>query len=260
METSRDERVTPRTIDVLGLDVHVLTRPELLDLLDGWAARQAGPPKRMYYTNAHVFNVAAGDPDFRRSLNGADVLIFEGFGGCLGAQLLGHERPEQLATMDWMDDFLARLAARGGAIHLVGDEPGVAERCAGEMARRHPGLRIGGTHHGFFAKDGPESEAVVAAVNASGADVLMVGMGNPVQEAWIERHLDDLEVPVVFALGAMFRWYVEEEPRAPRWMRELHLEWLLRLVRHPVRHFRRYVLGNPRFLARVLRQRWAGTP
>lgn len=255
MSSSDHSPIRPETIDVLGLGVHALTRPDLLDLLERWAIDDAGPTRRMYYTNAHVFNVAFGDAEFRRSLNDADVLIFEGFGGCLAADLLGHERPEQLATMDWMDDFLARLASSKATLHLVGDEPGVAERCAAEMIRRHPGLRLGGTHHGFFSKQGPESDAVVAAVNNSGADVLMVGMGNPIQEAWIERNLDRLNVPLVLALGAMFRWYVAEEPRAPAWMRRLHLEWLLRLIRHPVRHFRRYVVGNPAFLLRVLAQR-----
>lgn len=255
METDIERPVDPPTIDVLGLGVHAFTRRGLLDQLEAWALDRGGPTRRMYYTNAHVFNLASRNGGFRRSLNSADALIFEGFGGCLGAQLLGHDRPAQLATMDWMDDFLCRLAEFGATVYLVGDEPGVAGRCAEEMARRHDGLRIAGTHHGFFEREGPASDALVSEINEGGPHVLMVGMGNPIQEAWIDQNIDRLEVPLVLALGAMFRWYIAEEPRAPIWMRRLHLEWLLRLLRHPVRHFRRYVLGNPAFLAKIMAQR-----
>lgn len=244
-----------RTIDVLGLHVHDLSRKQLLDRLAAWSDPSSDVPHRMFYTNAHVFNLAVEDPKFAGVLKTADVLIFEGFGGCLGAQVLGHARPEQLATMDWIDDFLVRLAARQGSVYLLGDEPGVAARCGERMATRHQGLRVVGTHHGFFDHDGPGNEEVLADVARARPDVLMVGMGNPRQERWIDHHVASLGVPLTMALGAMFRWYVDEEPRAPAWMRHFHLEWLLRLLRHPIRYFRRYVLGNPTFILRVLRQR-----
>lgn len=244
-----------RTIDVLGVHVHDLRREELLHTLEAWAGERTGPGRRMFYTNAHVFNLAATDPEFRALLDEADLRIFDGFGGCLGAQLLGHGRPEQLAMMDWIDDFLARLALHAASIYLLGDEPGVAKRCGQAMADAHPGLRVVGTHHGFFSRTGRDARQVREAVRAAGPDVLLVGMGNPLQERWITATRGELEVPLALAMGAMFRWYVEVEPRAPAWMRRLHLEWLLRLVRHPVRHFRRYVVGNPAFLIRVLRQR-----
>lgn len=237
------------------MHVHALTRSQLLSVLSTWADRRASRTRRMYYTNAHVFNLAVDDVDFARSLNRAEMLIFEGFGGCLAAQLLGNHRPEQLATMDWIDDFLADLARNDAKIHLVGDEPGVAQRCAAEMTRRHPGLRVTGTQHGYFEHGTAEGYEVVRSVAAAGANVLMVGMGSPLQERWIDQHLDRFDVPLVLALGAMFRWYAIEEPRAPRWLRNLHLEWLLRLLRHPIRHFHRYAIGNPRFLIRVLRER-----
>lgn len=247
-------RVAP--VKLLGLGVHPVRRAELIDLLSSWAARAASSrPRRMYYTNAHVFNLAQDDARFRQSLNNADLLICEGWGGRIGGWIAGAPLPEQLATMDWMDDFLPRLAADGRSLFLLGDEPGVADACALQMVRRHPGLEIAGTHHGFFDKGPDGSRAVIERVHASGADVLFVGLGNPLQEFWIDDHLETLDVPLVLALGAMFRWYSGVERRAPSWMRRLHLEWLHRLARHPIRHFRRYVIGNPLFLLRCLGQR-----
>lgn len=248
----------PEPVSLLGVQVYPLRRRQLLEALTEWSTD--GPARRMYYTNAHVFNLAWRSPRFRASLNDADVVICEGIGGRFGGALAGVHLPEQLATMDWMDEFLPRLAHRGRTLYLLGDEPGVADACARRMLARHPGLQIAGTHHGFFPKNPEENGRRVAEINASGADVLFVGMGNPLQEFWIDEHLDLLEVNLVLSLGAMFRWYAGVEQRAPAWMRRLGLEWLLRLLRHPVRHFERYVIGNPVFVMRCLLQRLGRGP
>lgn len=244
-----------KRVDILGLHVHACERAELVSQLAQWAISTARPARRMYYTNAHVFNLAHRDAWFRDELNRADLLICEGYGGRLAARIAGvRPVPAQHATMDWMDDFLAVLAASGASIYLLGDEPGVAAACGATMASRHQGLRLAGAHHGFFDHD-EESDAIVADINASRPAVLLVGMGNPRQERWIADNLARLDASLVLALGAMFRWYAEVEPRAPFWMRRMHLEWLLRLLRHPVRHFRRYVIGNPALIVRALVER-----
>lgn len=242
--------------ELLGLRIHPFRRGELLTRL--WdLAEHESRPRRMYYTNAHVFNLACEDDALRASLNAADILIIEGYGGKLGGRLAGVDFPEQLATMDWMDEFLDGLVARGrGRVHLIGDEPGVASACAIEMERRHPGLTITGTEHGYFDKVGTENSRVVAGVQEAYPDVLMVGMGTPLQEQWIDEHIADMHAPLVLALGAMFRWYSGVEARAPRWMRVLHLEWLLRLIKHPVRHASRYLFGNAKFVIRCLAVRF----
>ena len=123
------------------------------------------------------------------------------------------------------------------------------------LAAEHPGYRDAGSHHGFFAKHGADSDAVVDAINASGATHLLVGFGMPLQEMWITEHAARLRVATVLPVGALFRWHAGIETRAPRWMTDHGLEWLARLGSHPLRHFRRYVIGNPRFLLRVIRSR-----
>jgi len=243
-----------RRVDILGLSVDIVDRPTLLARLRGWAGSSA-PATRMYYTNAHVFNLAAADVRFREVLNSADVLICEGYGGRAAARVLGKRPlPVQFATMDWMDDLLVRLAADGRSIYLLGDEPGVAPACAAAMQSNHPGLRVTGSHDGFFLRGSAEEAEIISCINA-GTDVLMVGMGNPLQEFWIEEHLQKLDVSLILSLGAMFRWYAAVEKRAPAWLRRLHLEWLARLLRHPKRHFKRYVVGNPALLWRAFRVR-----
>ena len=99
---------------------------------------------------------------------------------------------------------------------------------------------------------------MIDAINASGATHLLVGFGMPLQEKWIADNASRLRVKTAIAVGALFRWHAGIEQRSPRWMTDYGLEWLGRLAQHPVRHFRRYVIGNPLFLARVARARLRG--
>lgn len=245
-------------LTLLGVPVDRLSTDTLLALLAGW--HHDGRQHRLYYATAHGLNLAYTEPRFRASLAGADVVICEGHGVRVGARVAGEPVPEVIQTMDWMDDHLAQLARDGRSLYLLGDEPGVADACADEMRRRHPGLRIVGTRHGYFDVAGSENDAVVEAIREAAPDALFVGMGNPRQEYWIDDNLEATGVSVVLSLGAMFRWYAGIEERAPAWMLRAGLWWLHRLLHHPVRHFRRYVIGNPRFLWRCLRQRLGHRP
>ena len=86
--------------------------------------------------------------------------------------------------------------------------------------------------------------------------ILLVGLGTPLQEKWIARNFDELDVPVVWAVGALMDYVAGKMPRAPRWMLDHGLEWLFRFLVEPRRMFRRYIIGNPVFILRVLKQKF----
>ena len=130
----------------------------------------------------------------------------------------------------------------------------MAARAAMVLTAGHPGLRVVGAHHGYLA-DPEVCEAAIAGINAARPQILLVGMGTPIQETWIAAHRDQLEVPVVWAVGALFDFVAGVQRRGPRWMLDHALEWLVRLWRDPLRLWRRYVIGNPLFLGRVVAQR-----
>jgi N-acetylglucosaminyldiphosphoundecaprenol N-acetyl-beta-D-mannosaminyltransferase len=118
---------------------------------------------------------------------------------------------------------------------------------------RHPGLAVAGTHHGFFQPGDAEDMALRARIRALRPDVIITGMGMPRQEYWADAVRPGLDHGVIIAAGALFRWYTGMERRAPRWMADHGMEWLHRLLSRPVRNFRRYVVGIPAFLWRVVR-------
>lgn len=234
--------------------MHPVTKESLVEILTEWT--DAASPKKAYYVNAHAVNLAHDDEGFRDSLNRADLVFCDGYGVRLASRLAGEPLPARLTPPDWIDDLLSASAARKKSVFLLGDEPGVAQKCAAIMKSRVPSLVIAGTHHGFFDIDKQRDKEAVRAVRDSGAALLLVGMGMPRQERWIDKHLAELNVPLVVPVGAMFRWYAGVDRRAPKWVTDHGMEWLARFVRHPIRHFKRYAIGNPRFLIRALRRRF----
>ncbi|HID07961.1 MAG TPA: glycosyltransferase, partial [Armatimonadetes bacterium] len=208
------------------------------------------------YANVHVLNTAYRDPDLRRILNRAELVYCDGAGVKLGARILGKHLPERMTGADWIHELCQACQETGMTLYLLGGEPGVAAKAAEVLATRYPGLSIVGTHHGHYNHTGPENDVVIAEINALQPDILLVGFGTPLQEKWIDHHFERLDVPVVWAVGALVDFVTGKKPRAPRWMLDHGLEWLYRLWSEPGRLWRRYVVGNPLFLWRVLMQRW----
>ena len=207
------------------------------------------------YLNIHVFNLAQENPGVRRALADADLVYCDGEGIRLGARLLGEPALTRMTAADFIEDVAAFLATERLRLFWVGGRQGVAERAVQALAARYPGLDIAGTHHGYFAKDREESDRVVAAINAATPNVVIVGLGSPTQELWLRRVRQRIDAPVVWALGATADNLAGVQWRAPRWMAQNKLEWLWRLAANPRRMFARYVIGNPLFIARVLRAR-----
>jgi N-acetylglucosaminyldiphosphoundecaprenol N-acetyl-beta-D-mannosaminyltransferase len=112
-------------------------------------------------------------------------------------------------------------------------------------------VTIAGTHHGYF-NHATESEGIVDLVNRSSADILLVAFGVPLQEKWIAANHSRLQTSVCMGVGGLFDFYSGNTRRAPRWLRELGLEWVYRILQEPGRMWQRYVVGNPLFLYRVL--------
>jgi N-acetylglucosaminyldiphosphoundecaprenol N-acetyl-beta-D-mannosaminyltransferase len=131
----------------------------------------------------------------------------------------------------------------------------VAERAAAGLRRELPELNIAGVRDGFTAPG--QEEELLQAIRDSGASLLLVGLGNPGQELWLDRYLDKTGARIGAGVGAFFDFQAGAIRRAPDLMNRLGLEWLYRLVLEPGRLWHRYVVGNPAFLWRVLQERWS---
>jgi exopolysaccharide biosynthesis polyprenyl glycosylphosphotransferase len=126
----------------------------------------------------------------------------------------------------------------------------VTRQAAERLTRQFPGLRIVGTHPGYFPAS--KTDAVIEQINRVRPHILLVGMGVPTQEKWLWQHRERLRVPVLWGVGALFDYYAGVTPRAPAWLRRLGLEWSFRLFVEPKRLWRRYLFGNAFFMIRTL--------
>ncbi|MDF1801675.1 WecB/TagA/CpsF family glycosyltransferase [Thalassovita sp.] len=234
------------TLSVMGLHVvNATTRNTVQALLDDSAARQ------VYFLNAHCANLRATDRAYADALARADYVLPDGIGIELAARMTGQQLTENLNGTDFTPALMHEAARRGLSVFLMGGTPGTAERAANALCRDIPGLRIAGTMNGF--NDAGNEAAAVARINDSGADILLVAMGVPRQELWIDRNAAQLAPRLTLGVGALFDFLAGNVSRAPVMVRKMRCEWIWRLAQEPRRLAKRYLLGNGVFMARAAR-------
>jgi N-acetylglucosaminyldiphosphoundecaprenol N-acetyl-beta-D-mannosaminyltransferase len=249
--------VNGRALDVLGVTIDDCRMEDALARVEGWLRDPGGRTRAVYFVNANTLNLACDDPAYRDVLRGADVVYGDGSGVRWAVRLLHGTSPvDNVNGTDFVPRLLRTRAGRGYKCFLLGGTEEMNARAAAFVRDHFDGFELAGRHHGYL--DDAASARVVDAINAAAPDVLLVGMGNPIQERWIASWRDRLRVPVALAIGGLFAYWSGDLDRAPVWVRRLGFEWVHLLLRQP-RKAGRYLVGNPLFLLRVLRARIAGS-
>lgn len=246
---------TREKIDVLGVGVDPLTVEELHEEISRFV--ENGEHALVLHANVHGLNLAYRNGRLRGLFNRAPIVFCDGSGVMLGARILGRRIPERITYADWTWKLAAFAEERGFSLFFLGARPGVAEKAARRLEYRFPKLRIAGAEHGYFERTlgSPENEAIIKRINAARPDVLLVGFGMPVQEFWLAENWEKVDANVALTGGAVFDYVSGELRRGPRFLTDRGLESVARLMVEPRRLWRRYVIGNPLFLLRVLKQR-----
>jgi N-acetylglucosaminyldiphosphoundecaprenol N-acetyl-beta-D-mannosaminyltransferase len=228
-----------RSVDVLGVRIDDVTYPEALELL--LQAVRTRQPLVVTTPNPEFIMAARRDPAFRQVLNRCGLNIPDGIGLVLAARLAGDRLRQHVQGTDLVLLLAAESARRGHRWFLLGGHAATARRAAGAHVARFPGLCVVGAEPGSpWAADDPAMRWRIAA--SGGVDVLLVAYGAPKQELWLDRNLAALGIPVGIGVGGVFNYLSGEAPRAPRWVRRLHLEWLHRLITQPWRWRRQLAL------------------
>jgi len=212
------------------------------------APRRSAQAKTVCFVNVNSFNLAHHDASLKHAINAADYVFADGSGARIAAQRKGYRLLDNVNGTDLLPKLCERAIQENKSIYLLGAKPEVAEKAANKLVQQYPGLRIAGSHHGYFDKN--NCSDVINKINQSQADILLVAFGSPIQENFLQTHKASLSVNTVVAVGGLFDFYSGNISRAPLWMRELGLEWIWRLIQEPKAKFNRYVIGNPIFLYR----------
>ncbi len=199
-----------------------------------------------YFINVNSVNLAAHNPVLRAQLNRADRCFADGSGMRLAAKHIGLRIRENVNGTDMLPHLCAAAQQTKRSIYMLGAKPGVAAKAAHNLLKKYPNLNIAGTQDGYFSPE--QTKQVISDINQSGADILLLAMGTPVQEEWLAKHTPQLKCITALAVGGLFDFYSGHIARALMWMRELGMEWVWRLLQEPKGKFHRYVIGNPIFL------------
>ncbi len=243
--------LAPDRVDLLGIPINNLSMEEAIESIIQKA--YGTMPSQVCFVNADCANIACHDAPYEKILRSCGFVLADGIGVKLAGKILNRNIRQNVNGTDMLPPLCAALEREEIGVYLLGGKPGVAADVARWMSKEFPGLPIRGHRHGYF----PERElnAVLSDIKASGARILLVAFGVPMQEKWIQDHLNETGAMLAMGVGGLFDFYSGRIPRAPSWMREIGMEWLFRFWQEPRRMWRRYFVGNLLFLGRVLRDR-----
>lgn len=240
-----------RHVVIGGARVAVASRQDLVEaMISDCREARAGRTSRariVFDANGHGLALRETDPAYRDAMDRGDIIHADGGFLVAASRLLTDAAiPERSATTDMIHDAARRAEAEGLSFYLLGGPEQVNARCAEVLRARYPRLRIAGRHHGFF-EDADEAQ-IVEAINASGADIVWVGLGKPKEQLFCTRHATDLKTGWLVTCGGCFNYITGDYSRAPLWMQRSGLEWVHRMVTRPRSLFVRYAVTTPHAL------------
>lgn len=202
----------------------------------------------VFFANAHTLDLAARRESFRRTLGQASYVLSDGLGIRLGAWLSGVTLGDNLCGTDFIPRLLSIESTPRFSYYLLGATRDSITDAAREATVSFPSWQQVGFHHGYLRPE--DSSRVVNDINAAQPDLLLVGMGSPLQEQWLVENRGRLRVPVCAGVGGLFDFWSGRRTRAPLLLRKWSLEWLYIALTEPHKR-RRYAFGAPRYLAHV---------
>ena len=254
MKSSDEGLKRPMTqLTLMGIKITNCSKEELTDYVCQVIRRKG--KELIPNVNINCMNLCWKKKWLRDLINSSEVVFCDGDGVRLGGDMVGRHIKEKITYNRWIWNLAETSVANGFTWYLLGSRPDAVERAVKTLQERYPGLGIVGFHSGYISNSG-ENDAIVAEINRTRPNILIVGMGMPRQEQWLQAHMPHLNINVALTGGAVCDYVAGEINMTPDVFYRLKLEWLYRLLQEPRRLFGRYIIGNPLFLWRVIIYHW----
>lgn len=234
-------------INVLGVGFDNVTMDEAVER--GMELLRSPGTHYVVTPNPEIVEVCRENLAARQAVNGADLVLADGIGIIKGARILGTPLKARNPGIEFAAYLMKEMAEKGLSLYLLGAKPGVAEAAGKRLAEKYPGLKIAGTHDGYFQEDGP----VIEDIRRSGADCVFVCLGAPKQELWMAKHGEATGARLLCGLGGSLDVFAGVVERAPKFWSDHGLEWFYRLCRDPRRAGR--MMKLPLFLVHVQKEK-----
>ena len=237
-------------VSFLGLNLHPVSADEVHEFI-GKVIRDR-QKAIVLHLNIYGVNLALELKWMKDFFNESQLVFCDGDGVRWGTRLLGLPVPPKITYDRWIWQLADFCEKKHFRLFFLGGKPSVASLAVERLREKYPGLEVVGVRHGYFEKEGSENEDIIAEINRQKPDILIVGLGMPIQEKWLMDNWEKIDANIFLTGGAVFDYASGKAKRAPRWMIRLQLEWLFRLLQEPRRLFLRYAIGIPYFLFRVI--------
>jgi N-acetylglucosaminyldiphosphoundecaprenol N-acetyl-beta-D-mannosaminyltransferase len=207
----------------------------------------------MYFINANNVLIALRDNEYFDILRRSKYVYGDGVGIALACKVLVRRLIDNVNGTDLFKRLCEESEKNGNSMFFLGSTEDVLKRMVENLNKIYPRLLISGFHHGYF--DENENIEIISKINNKVPHIVLVGMGTPTQEKWIDKNISALQCNVVMGVGGLFDFYSGSRMRAPRWLQMIGLEWAFRLIQEPNRLWKRYLIGIPQFIYIVMKQK-----
>lgn len=238
-------------ISILNTTIDVLNVKETINLVEKYV--QSKTPLHLMGVNADKINEVNENELMKEIVNKCGIINADGASVILASKYLKKPLPERVAGVDLMQDLVKLSAEKGYSIYLLGAKQEVVEKTKEVLVKRHPELKVSGIHNGYFKEE--DWSSISKELKKSKPDFVFVGITSPIKEYLIEFLQNDGNNSVFMGVGGSFDVISGNIPRAPKWMQKCNLEWLFRVIQEPKRLFKRYFIGNRRFIKAIIKEK-----
>ena len=235
-----------KVVNIAGINIDDITMNQAVERV--YEFIDSGENHAIYTPNAEIMMEGITSKNLKSILNNADMLVADGAGVVLASKILGKKVAEKVSGFDLVKNLLISSKVRPIKFFLFGGKPGIPEAATSNINKDYPGAEVVGIRNGYFKED--EIPSIIEQINNSGAEVLLVCLGAPKQEEWIEKNKSQLKVKVSMGVGGTMDVLAGNVKLAPDFFRNNGLEWMYRLYKEPKR-FKR-MLRLPKFILYIL--------
>ncbi len=252
LAVGKKEKVTALSVYLLGRRIDCMNIPSIVE-----AIRKAcieGKQITVAHYNIHGFNLSMQFPWYYQFLQSAEITNCDGMGILKAISFMGLDLPVdyRVSYSLLMPKILENCNQNEFSVFLLGGKPQILQEAINNLQQQYPKASFAG-HHGYFDKEDPEAnEALVEQINQFQPNILIVGMGMPIQEYWVQKYRHKLQANTIMVGGAIIDRMAGMVSDCPRFISDSGFEWLYRLVREPKRLAARYLLGNSAFALQIM--------
>lgn len=240
MNVKKDDRYK-----ILNTYVNVVSMDETIRRVE--KIIEEGVPTQHVVINASKVNLMEKDLKLRKIVNSCPLINADGASIVWAAKRQGVPLKERVTGCDLFQKLVAVAEKKGYKIYLFGAKEEVVKKVKAIFEEKYPDIQIVGYRNGYFTEaDEPE---IVKNMAESGADMMFVAFSSPKKEYWVNKYIDQLNIPFVMGVGGSFDIVAGVTERAPKWWQDHGLEWLYRFIQEPRRMWKRYIIGNAKFVA-----------